>query len=403
MIKLLNTVLFLLCSLFPVYAVSASTEKAEQRIFIYGGDIELKFVEYVMRLADKPAPRICYLPTASADNPRNLQYWTYICKELGIEPHVLKVWIDSDTQKQSFEEVLLGMDAIVVGGGNTLNMLGIWNYQGIDKILKKALEKGIILSGGSAGAICWFSRGVSDSRPVRLSLVEGLGFLPYSHCSHYNVPAKKELYDRLTERGELGPGYACDEHAGILFTDGKVTDVVSSTTQARSYFVSGTKNRWRSTPLATRVLLRKGALDTAAYQKEIVRKELNALLDTPVSLQSPLSSFIAVQKLFAAGKYSEYPAYAASSIRDRVKGQKDREVSASARESILSARIIAIFTYGDFAAILSKGSANFYSLWYFVRESGEWKCQGEDIGGDSPADAEITFREKAPFRQTVKR
>lgn len=397
MIKLINTVLFLLCSLFSAYAAPEPAGKVQQRIFIYGGDIELKFVEYVTRLADKPAPRICYLPTASADNSRNLQYWTYLCKELGIEPHVLEVWIDSDTQKQSFEEILLSMDAIVVGGGNTLNMLGIWNYQGIDKILKKALEKGIILSGGSAGAICWFRQGVSDSRPVRLSLVEGLGFLPYSHCSHYNVPAKKELYDRLIERGELGPGYACDEHAGILFTDGKVTDVVSSTNQARSYFVSGTKNRWRSAPLGTRVLLRKGALDTAAYQKEIIQKDLNALQDTQLSAQSPLFSFVTVQKLFAAGKYSEYHAYAAASIRDRVKDQKDREVSASVRESILSTRIIAIFTYGDFAAVLSKGSSDFYSLWYFVREAGEWKCQGEDIGGDSPADAEIKFREKAPF------
>lgn len=395
--KLVNTVLFLFCALLSAYAAPEPAGKPEQRIFIYGGDIELKFVEYVTRLVDKPEPRICYLPTASGDNPGNLQYWTHICKELGIEPHVLKVWIDSDQQKQSFEEILLSMDAIVVGGGNTLNMLGIWNYQGIDKILKKALEKGIILSGGSAGAICWFRKGVSDSRPVRLSLVDGLGFLPYSHCSHYNVPAKRDLYDGLIEKGELEPGYACDEHAGILFTDKKVADVVSSTNRARSYLVSGSKNKWSRIPLDTRVLLRKGALDTAAYTKEMIQKELNAWTDTPESIQSPLSSFITVQKLFAAGKYSEYPKYAASSIRDRVKGQKDREVSAAARESILSARIIAAFTYGDFAAILSKGSADFYSLWYFVREAGEWKCKGEDIGGDSPEDAEITFREKAPF------
>lgn len=395
--KFAHTILLLVCSLLSAYAAPEPTGKAEQRIFIYGGDIELKFVEYVTGLVNKPEPRICYLPTASADDARNIQYWEFICKQLGIEPHVLKVWVDSDTQKQSFEEVLLSMDALVVGGGNTLNMLGIWNYQGIDKIVKKALEKGVILSGGSAGAICWFKKGVSDSRPVQLSLIDGLGFLPYSHCSHYNVPAKRDFYDRLIERGELEPGYACDEHAGILFTDKKVTDVVSSTTQARSYLVSGHKSRWSRVPLDTRVLLRKGALDTAAYQKVLIQKELSACIDTSASMQSPLSAFITVQKLFAAGKNSEYHMYAASAIRDRVKGMRDRDISASARESILSAKIIASFTYGDFAAILSKGRANYYSLWYFVREAGEWKCKGEDIGGNSPEDAEIIFREKAPF------
>lgn len=395
--KIVSLIIILLTfSSLCLHAKQARSGKAMQRIFVYGSDIELKFVEYISDLIDKPEPRICYLPTASADNAENIKYWEYICKELGIEPHILKVWIDSETQQQSFEDILLGMDAIVVGGGNTLNMLGIWKYQGIDQILKKALDKGIILSGGSAGSICCFKSSLSDSRPVRLSIVDGLHFLPYSHCPHYNVPGKKEMYNSLIETGKLQPGYACDEHSGILFTNKEVTDVVSSNSQAHSYFISRHRGKLKITPLRSRILLRKNALDTTAYQKQIIRKEIKEYANTQPSMETPLLSFITIQKLFAEGKFSEYHKYAASSIKDQVKDMKDQDISASGKVSGLSTKIIASFTCGDFAVILSKGTANFYSLWYFFREQGEWKCRGEDIGGNSPEDAEIKFREKAP-------
>lgn len=396
----ITTIIIALFMVFPVFSTQATTDqtdKTEQRIFVYGGDIELKFVEYVSNLINKPEPRICYLPTASADHADNIKYWEYICKELGIEPHILKVWIDSDTQKQSFEDILLSMDAIVVGGGNTLNMLGIWKYQGIDKILRKALDKGIILSGGSAGSICWFKNAVSDARPVDLSVVDGLNILPYSHCPHYNIVNKKTLYHQLIKGSELQPGYACDEHSGILFTNKKVTDIVSSKQQAHSYFISRHKGDLKITPLKSRILLRNNAIDTTAYYKEIVLKEIKELTNIQPSMQTPLSSFITIQNLFAEGKFSEYQKYAASSIKEHVKDMEDQDVNLSAKASRLSTKILALFIYGDFAAVLSKGTADFYSLWYFSKEQGEWKCRGEDIGGNSPEDAEIKFREKAPF------
>ncbi len=395
--RIINTIFLILT--FSVFCAQAqqqpSSGKAAQQIFVYGGDIELKFVEYVKDLCGKPQPRICYLPTASGDDARNIQYWEYICRELGIEPHVLRVWIDSDSQAQSFEDILLSMDAIVVGGGNTLNMLGIWHYQEIDKILKKALEKGIILSGGSAGSICWFKSGVSDSRPVHLSVVDGLGFLPYTNCPHYNISRKKELYDSLIIKGELAAGYACDEHAGILFTDRKVTEAVSSNHQGHSYFVCRQKGKVNAAPLASRILLRKNALGVDAYHKEVIQKEIKNFSDMPSSMRTPLEAFVTVQKLFAEGKFSEYHKYAASSIQKRVRDLEDKSVTPSNKESQLSAKILAIFISDDVAAIMSKGKADFYSLWFFVKEQEEWKCSGEDIGGASPEDAEISFREKA--------
>jgi dipeptidase E len=133
----------------------------------------------------------------------------------------------------------MDMDAIVVGGGNTLNMMAIWQSQGIDKILKKAYEKGIIMAGGSAGSLCWFTGGSTDSRPKELSIVECLGFLDYSHSPHYfNELARKPLYESLILSKKLGPGYACDDMAGLLFIDGKMKKSITINTLHKSYFVS---------------------------------------------------------------------------------------------------------------------------------------------------------------------
>lgn len=371
-------------------------KEPERRIFVCGGQIEPKFVGYVYDLIGKSDPRICYLPTASGDNDENIRYWGFVCKTLGIEPYVMKVWIDSDTQRQSFEEVLLSMDAIVVGGGNTLNMMGIWRYQEIDAALRKAYERGIVLSGGSAGSLCWFAGGVSDSRPCSLSVVEGLGLLPFSHCPHYDVAGKRAFYDDLVVRRKLPAGYACEDHAGILFVNGTVADAVSSNHQARSYRVARGRSGLKIDTLKSRVLLRKGALDETAYRKESFSGHVSDWMQSPYSMKTPFLAFVSVQRLFADGRYSEYASYAVSALRERVAGMEDRAVDEAARAAKLTTEICAVLESGDFAAVVSRGSADYYSLWYFVRENEEWKCAGEDIGGDSEADAETTFREKAP-------
>jgi peptidase E len=127
----------------------------------------------------------------------------------------------------------------VVGGGNTLNMIAIWKAQGIDKVLQKALAKGIILAGGSAGSLCWFDNGTTDSRPSELSVVEGLGFLPFSHCPHYHSEEyRRPLYFANIEKGIFKPGYAMDDKSGIIFKNGKVFKVLSMSETENSYFVS---------------------------------------------------------------------------------------------------------------------------------------------------------------------
>ncbi len=131
------------------------------------------------------------------------------------------------------------MDAIVVGGGNTLNMMAIWKAQGIDTVLKKAYNRGIVLSGGSAGSVCWFLDGISDSRPKNLSIVQGLGFIPYSHCAHYHSQVlRKPLYQEDILSGKMQAGYAMDDSAAVLFVNEKFSRSVSVSINNNAWFIS---------------------------------------------------------------------------------------------------------------------------------------------------------------------
>lgn len=216
----------------------ATAHAQDEVIFAYGGDLNRPFINYVASLTRKPRAKICFLPTGLADSPWAINWWYSLCAELPVEPHVLNVWVSSAYAKESFEHDLLGMDAIIVGGGNTLNMIAIWKAQGIDLALRKALQRGIVLAGGSAGSICWYQGGISDSRPIKLSLVGGLGFLSFSHCPHYSEDApRKALYHELIRTHAIDSGYASDAKSGILFVNGKFTKSISLDSTSHSYFV----------------------------------------------------------------------------------------------------------------------------------------------------------------------
>ena len=211
----------------------------DQYIFPYGSGTNPSFIREIVKLTGKERPRICFLPTASGDNERSIIRWYELVHDLPVEPYVQRVWISSYNQKVSFEEHLLSMDAIVVGGGNTLNMIAIWKAQGIDTVLHKALERGIVLAGGSAGSLCWFDNGTTDSRPLELSVVEGLGFLPFSHSPHYDGEAfRRPLYHKNMLKGIFKAGYAMDNNAGIIFKNGEPFKVVSIDDQHNCYYVS---------------------------------------------------------------------------------------------------------------------------------------------------------------------
>ncbi|MGB4960998.1 MAG: peptidase E [Saprospiraceae bacterium] len=236
----MNKLLILILSFFAMPLTAQTNAPVDKKIFIHGsGGPHKEFVKYTATLTGKKKPRICYLPTASGDNPTGIMRFYQTCSSLEVEPHVMRVWINSHEQKESWEDILLSMDAIIVGGGNTLNMMAIWRAQGIDIALKIAYDRGIVLAGGSAGSLAWFVAGTTDSRPKELTIVECLGFLKYSHCPHYNSePARRPLYHHNILTGKLSPGYACDDRSGILFVNGIASQAVSMDATSHSYFVS---------------------------------------------------------------------------------------------------------------------------------------------------------------------
>jgi len=221
------------------FGIRATAQSATRKILIAGGNFGTPFVRYMAVLTGKTRPRLLYLPTASADSPSGTIAWFRTCAPLDVQALAQESFIASSRQTQSWEDVLLSVDGIVASGGNTLNQQAIWKAQGIDVILRQAWDRGIVLGGASAGSLCWFEEGTTDSRPKQLTTVQCLGFLKGSHCPHYDREAdRRPLYRKLIASGEMKPGYACDNDAGIYFEDNTVKRVVASRAGAKVYYVS---------------------------------------------------------------------------------------------------------------------------------------------------------------------
>ncbi len=225
-------------SLSEIGAASAAPAPM-RKILIAGGGFNEAFIRYMGVLTGKKRPRLCFLPTASADRSDGIITWFRACATLDVTPFVQESFIASSRQTQSWEEVLLSMDGIVASGGNTLNQQAIWKAQGIDLVLRQAWDRGIVLGGASAGSLCWFEEGTTDSRPKELTTVKCLGFLKGSHSPHYDREKdRRPLYHKLIGSGQMKPGYACDNDAGIYFEDNQVRRVVSTRPDAKVYYVS---------------------------------------------------------------------------------------------------------------------------------------------------------------------
>ena len=165
----------------------AKQEASKRKILIAGGNYGTAFIRYMAQLTGKARPKLLFLPTASADSDRSTLSWYRNCAPLNVEPSDQASFIASTSQQRSWDDVLLSVDGIVCSGGNTLNQQAIWKAQGIDVILRQAWDRGIVLGGASAGSLCWFEEGTTDSRPKALSVVQVLGFLKGSHSPHYDA------------------------------------------------------------------------------------------------------------------------------------------------------------------------------------------------------------------------
>jgi dipeptidase E len=199
--------------------------------FSDGGDA---LDEFVLGLAETERPRICFLPTASADSAEYVARFYEAFRERA-EPSHLELF---GRPRRDIRDFLLGQDVVYVGGGNTANMLAIWRVHGLDAILREAWERGIVLTGTSAGSICWFEGGVTDSFGDELAPLPCLGFLPGSNCPHYDSePERRPTYRRLVDTGELPPGLAAEDGVAFHFIGTQLAEAVAGRPDARAFRV----------------------------------------------------------------------------------------------------------------------------------------------------------------------
>ena len=188
--------------------------------------------DYILSLARGGDSRVCYVPTATGDNDRPVAAFYRLLGARCRASH-LPLFLDDVMPAKK----RLDVDIIYVSGGNTANMLALWRLHGIDRLLREAYERGVILCGVSAGAICWFEEGTTDSFGPPLRALDCLGFLPGSFCPHYDGEAERRpIYHRLITAG-MRPGWAADDGAALHFVDGKMVGGVASRPEARAFRV----------------------------------------------------------------------------------------------------------------------------------------------------------------------
>ena len=206
---------------------------------------------YVYNLLDKSEPKVCFLPTASGDSEK---YVSRFYEHFAPQPACLSHLSLFEPPTSDLENLIFEQDIIYVGGGNTKNLIALWKEWQLDRILQKAWEKGIILCGVSAGSICWFQQGVTDSIPGQKTALDCLGFLAGSNCPHYNWDVYREGYHQLLLQGAIANGYATDDGVALHFTGDELSNIVSSRPNAMAYFMENSHGKIKETPLKPKYL-----------------------------------------------------------------------------------------------------------------------------------------------------
>jgi peptidase E len=201
----------------------------------FGSAPESPLNTYILGLARRERPRVCFVPTAGGDNLMFVAMFYRACAELHCEPSDLPLF---NRTGEDPREKLLAADVIWVGGGNTANLLAIWRTHGVDTAMREAWEHGIVLSGSSAGMICWFEASITDSFGPQLDpLEDGLGFLPGSACPHYDGEDRRRPVYRDAVAGGFPAGFAADDHAALRFDGTSLAECVAAREGASAWRV----------------------------------------------------------------------------------------------------------------------------------------------------------------------
>jgi len=207
---------------------------------------------YVRELTGKPRPRVLYVPTAGGDQPEPVVMFYEAFSGDGCATSHLPLFM---RKHEDLAPVILEQDVIYVGGGNTANMLAIWRVHGVDTLLREAWDRGIVLCGSSAGSLCWFEAGITDSFGLQLAeLHDGLGFLPGSNCPHYDSEERRRPVFTRAVAGGFPDGLAAEDGVAFHFVDRNLAETVSARPNGRAFRVEARNGEAVETPLPVRYL-----------------------------------------------------------------------------------------------------------------------------------------------------
>jgi dipeptidase E len=221
-----------------------------QIVAIGGGGFCEEMARFLAELTGRERPRVLYIGTAAAEDPESaLRMYDRFGSQAELSRLEFFPWPPEDLRS-----TVLDQDLIFVGGGNTANMLAIWRLHGVDELLREALDRGVVLSGSSAGGICWFAEGITDSFGPQLDKMDCLGFLPGSFCPHYDdEELRRPRYHGLLQDGLAG-GYAADASVGLHFVEGELREVVACEEGSKAYRVELRDGEVVEEPIEARVV-----------------------------------------------------------------------------------------------------------------------------------------------------
>ena len=190
--------------------------------------------KYILHQSDKDTPNICFIPTATGDSESyKVSYYTTMT-QLDCNP----THLDLFKRTPNLEGLIHDQDIVFVGGGNTKSMLAVWRDWNLDIILKEAYESGVVMSGVSAGAICWFEKGITDSWSEDLNLLRCLGFVKGNCCPHYDEePERKPALTNFISKSEIDDCFAIDGGCALHMKNNRVFQSVSFRDDKDSFIV----------------------------------------------------------------------------------------------------------------------------------------------------------------------
>ncbi len=189
---------------------------------------------YILNQSTKKRPKICFIPTATGDDEAYKVNFYSTFTKFDCEP----THLDFFKRTPNLEKMIMKQDIIFVGGGNTMSMLAVWEKWGLDKILKQAYDNGTVMSGVSAGAICWFDKGITDSWAEKLQLMNCLNFVKGVCCPHYDEESERRpTLHKLLLNKKIKSCYAIDGGCALHLTNGTPFKAIAFENGKRSYCV----------------------------------------------------------------------------------------------------------------------------------------------------------------------